>query len=464
VKSNGKSREWILIRGREFFTRLQTHRPSIFSGERWVGWMMDWVMSRQDLKAAVFALVEALPELSTEQQLFTRTEQSFLQMKDLPWVLRLGLRVAGLMGGLGRKMVGAIVRRGVERVARQFIAGSDPGEMVRRLAKLRRRGRYAFTVDVLGEDTTSRQQVERYVGTYLELLDALDSAQSRWASLGRADGELDWGCSPRVNISVKPSALWAGQDPADVDATVAQMLDPVRRIYRRVIQAGAFLCIDSETRRYRNATLQLYRQLRSDAEFRDHPHLGVALQVYFRDSEQVLEDLLAWAHQQRLAISIRLVKGAYWEHEVAGAEAAGVEPTVYTVKARTDVAFERMTEMILRNHDICHLACASHNVRSVCATMAAAELLGAPPQRYEFQALYGMAAPFRRALLETAGRVRLYCPYGHLLEGMAYLVRRLLENTSNESALRLTFAGEADKDRLLDNPRATLERITAQSN
>ena len=61
-----------------------------------------------------------------------------------------------------------------------------------------------------------------------------------------------------------------------------------------------------------------------------------------------------------------------------------------------------------------------------------------------------------------AGRVRLYCPYGHLLEGMAYLVRRLLENTSNESALRLTFAHEADQDRLLENPRATLERIIAQ--
>ena len=93
--------------------------------------------------------------------------------------------------------------------------------------------------------------------------------------------------------------------------------------------------------------------------------------------------------------------------------------------------------------------------------MTAAELLGVPPQRYEFQALYGMAAPFRRALLETAGRVRLYCPYGHLLEGMAYLVRRLLENTSNESALRLTFARETERDRLLEDPQATLERTAA---
>ncbi|MBN2132619.1 MAG: proline dehydrogenase family protein, partial [Sedimentisphaerales bacterium] len=236
-----------------------------------------------------------------------------------------------------------------------------------------------------------------------------------------------------------------------------------RRIYRKVIQARAFMCIDAETRPYRDATLQLYRQLRSDPEFRDHPHLGVALQVYFRDSEQTLEDLLAWARRQGLAISIRLVKGAYWENEVEEAQAAGVEPTVYTVKAETDVAFERTTETVLRNHDVCHLACASHNVRSVCATMAIAEQLGAPPQSYEFQALYGMASPFRRALLETVGRVRLYCPYGHLLEGMAYLVRRLLENTSNESALRLTFAGEADRDRLLDDPQTTLEKITAQS-
>ncbi|MBN2132315.1 MAG: hypothetical protein JW741_22635, partial [Sedimentisphaerales bacterium] len=226
--SNGQSEERIQTKGREFFGRLRAHRLSIFTGERWVGWMMDWVMSRPDLKAEVFALVEALPELSTEQQLFTRIERSFLQMKDLPRVLRLGLRIAGLLGGFGRRIVGATVRCGVKQVARQFIAGSAPREMARKLAKLRRSGRYASTIDVLGEDITTRQQVERYVGAYLGLLDALDSAQSRWTSLGGADGDLDWGCSPRVNISVKPSALWAGQNPADVDATVAQMLDPAR--------------------------------------------------------------------------------------------------------------------------------------------------------------------------------------------------------------------------------------------
>src|SRR5205085_10556190 len=94
-----------------------------------------------------------------------------------------------------------------------------------------------------------------------------------------------------------------------------------------------------------------------------------------------------------------------------------------------------------------------HNVRSIAHALAAAEELGVPPRVIEFQALYGMADPIKDALVTMGQRVRVYTPYGQLLPGMAYLVRRLLENTSNESFLRASFRENVPEEQLLMNPQ-----------
>ena len=128
--------------------------------------------------------------------------------------------------------------------------------------------------------------------------------------------------------------------------------------------------------------------------------------------------------------------------------------------ARREEVLERAAEKILCNHDICRLACASHNIRSISAVKEHAVALDVPEDRYEFQVLYGMAASVRRAILKATGRVRLYCPHGELLSGMAYLVRRLLENTSNESFVHQTFDKTIDRNRLLEDPEITLARFS----
>jgi RHH-type proline utilization regulon transcriptional repressor/proline dehydrogenase/delta 1-pyrroline-5-carboxylate dehydrogenase len=199
----------------------------------------------------------------------------------------------------------------------------------------------------------------------------------------------------------------------------------------------------------------LYRRLRTDKRFADWPGLGLAVQTYLRATDADLAGLLDWARGRGIRISVRLVKGAYWDSEVAAAEARGDRAPVYTVKSKTDAAFERAAAAVLRNHDICHLACASHNIRSVCAVLETARALGVPESRYEFQLLYGMAELFGIALRRITPRVRLYCPHGDMLVGMAYLIRRLQENTSNESILRHEFDPRADAASLLANP-ATL--------
>ena len=114
---------------------------------------------------------------------------------------------------------------------------------------------------------------------------------------------------------------------------------------------------------------------------------------------------------------------------------------VWLQKPESDANFERLSRILLENESIVTSAFGSHNVRSIAHAQALAEELGIDRSRFEFQLLYGMAGPIKRALVEMGYRVREYSPVGELLPGMSYLVRRLLENTSNEGFLRAKFSG-----------------------
>ncbi len=97
-------------------------------------------------------------------------------------------------------------------------------------------------------------------------------------------------------------------------------------------------------------------------------------------------------------------------------------------------------------------ALGSHNIRSLAHALALAHALDVPPRDFELQMLYGMADPIKDVFVAMGRRVRVYTPYGQLLPGMAYLVRRLLENTANESFLRASFSENVPEDVLLQNP------------
>ena len=159
-----------------------------------------------------------------------------------------------------------------------------------------------------------------------------------------------------------------------------------------------------------------------------------------------------WVERRGTPITIRLVKGAYWDYEVLTARRLGWPEPVYLEKWQSDASFERCTRFLLEHHEQLRPAFGSHNVRSLAHAIAAAEALGLPPAAYELQTLYGMGDLIQRALVDRGQRVRVYTPYGAMLPGMAYLVRRLLENTSNESFLKASFAEHARIDDLLRDP------------
>ena len=177
------------------------------------------------------------------------------------------------------------------------------------------------------------------------------------------------------------------------------------------------------------------------------------VQAYLRDAGDQVERIVAWAreHPRPAPLVVRLVKGAYWDHEVIEAGQHGWAAPVHDDKAECDRSFEALTVRLLDARPHVRVAIASHNLRSVAHAIAANRRTGAPDGDVEFQVLRGLGDDLAHALAAEGLRVRAYCPVGDLVAGMAYLVRRLLENTANESFLAERAHG-ASLDRLLAAP------------
>jgi RHH-type proline utilization regulon transcriptional repressor/proline dehydrogenase/delta 1-pyrroline-5-carboxylate dehydrogenase len=454
----------IINRGKEFFSSISGEKPSLFNKGAWMGKVMDWSMQNEQFKIQMFRFVDAFPSLTTSKLLTDHIREYFGEEKDMPPVLQTGAKMAGMLGSLGGAVLNKVISANIQEMARQFIVGENTKEAVKNIEKLRKDG-FAAVVDVLGEATLTEQEADEYVATYLEVLESLKKEQSSWKGLpgNGGDSNLDWGHAPKINVAVKPTALFALANPQDFEGSVEAMLTQLRRIAAQVVALNGFLCIDMESYKHKAIIIELYKRLK--LEYRDYPHIGIVLQAYLKDNDQDLAELIAWAKQEQTQISVRLVKGAYWDYETVKAKQNGWAIPVWTVKAESDAAFERQSRVILENHQICHYACASHNVRSISAVMEMARELNVPESRYEFQVLYGMAEPVRKGILKVVGRIRLYAPYGNMVPGMGYLVRRLLENTANESFLRQSFAEDAQIERLLEDPAVTAERErTARTN
>ena len=437
--------------GREIFDRVAADRQAFYSADRWTAALFAWSLAHEEAKLQLFRFVDVLPALDSDRDL-VRHLREYFEGRDAPYagLLHTALGVARVAGRLGDAVVGMMLRETVRRLARRFIAGSTPEE-ARRAALDARRAGQAFTLDLLGEACLNDVEADAYEARYVELVETLGREAPRWPSAPRLD-TAPWGPVPRVNVSVKISALHPWLEPADPEGSAAAVRARLRPILRAARARGAHIHVDMEDRRLRDLTLRIFMELADEAEFRHERNLGIVLQTYLKDAEADARRLIAWARRRGTPVSVRLVKGAYWDYETAHAELEHWPVPVFETKSETDASFERLTRLFLEHAEAIDLAVGSHNIRSIAHALAAREAHGLPQGQVEFQALYGMAQPLVRALTERGERVRIYMPFGELIPGMAYLVRRLLENTSNESFLRRGFAEHESPDALLADP------------
>ncbi|HEX9043620.1 MAG TPA: proline dehydrogenase family protein [Candidatus Limnocylindrales bacterium] len=270
------------------------------------------------------------------------------------------------------------------RMVGRFVSGQTLDEALDTLTALRAAGMLT-TVDVLGESVRSAEDASAAVERYLRTLDAL-------AARGLAR-----------NVSLKLSQMGLALDGAVCRENVA-------RIFRRAAELDAFVRIDMEDHTTVDATLGLYRDLRSL-----NPASGVVIQSGLRRSASDVESLIS----ER--VPVRLCKGAYKEP----ASVAFVE------KSEVDRSYLALMERLLK--DGAYTALATHDERIVGRAVAFARAEGIGRERFEFQMLYGIRRDLQERLAAAGYTVRIYVPYG--TEWYPYFMRRLAERPANVAFL-----------------------------
>jgi len=394
---------------------------------------MDFASADQELKAALFRFVDVTPACRSLDDLARHLREFLREVPEAPPPLAAAMRVADVKAA--RPAIGAAAAAGVRHMAHRFIIGETPASALGVLRDLWQHG-VASSVDLLGEATVTQPEADRYAARCDEALTELARAEAGWPSRDVLERD-SIGSIPRTNVSVKISALTPLLRPDAPERGRRDAAERLRPLLRRADALGAHIHIDMESLDSREAVFDLVLDVLSEDEFARGPSAGMVLQAYLRDSPEQLERILAWTAESGRTppLTVRLVKGAYWDHELVQASQHGWPAPVFEVKADCDRNFEALTRRLLGARPAVRVAVASHNLRSVAHAIAYNRMVGGEDRDLELQVLRGLGDQLQDALASRGFRVRTYCPVGDLVAGMAYLVRRLLENTSNESFL-----------------------------
>jgi RHH-type transcriptional regulator, proline utilization regulon repressor / proline dehydrogenase / delta 1-pyrroline-5-carboxylate dehydrogenase len=414
--------------------------------ERVQNWCLDMIARDDLLLRQVLRFVALLPSLRYDQsrlevvralrenvRLLRRAQiQTPLPQSTRSRFLALAAQVIARVAYiLPPRVVGWVIDRAVGVMAARFIVPESPAAIMGRLEELECLGRSA-SLDQLGELVLTQQEAERYADAVVRLIDL---AATHYGS--SADRRLlNEAGIPRAHVSIKLSALSTHFNPAAPETTAEEMRERLLRILRYAKRRGTFLCFDAEHYAYRDLALHIPAvALAMAPDLDDFQDFGFVVQAYLQDATAFVEQVAALARQRGHRIQLRLVKGAYWDAETAEAVAQDVPAPTFWNKVETDIHFQQLVLYILERSDVLALAVGSHNLREhTFAEIARAQLHPDAPV-IEHQVLHRMSEGVARALVAVRWATRDYVPVGDLIPGIAYLVRRILENASQVGIL-----------------------------
>jgi RHH-type proline utilization regulon transcriptional repressor/proline dehydrogenase/delta 1-pyrroline-5-carboxylate dehydrogenase len=333
--------------------------------------------------------------------------------------------VGGRLGLWLAPLVVPAVRRRVRREMSGVILPSTPARLARHI-RARRGAGIRLNVNVLGEAVLGEAEAERRLGAVLEVLDRPD---------------VDY-------VSVKISAICSQLDVLAFDDEVERIADRLRVLYRKSqsFRPPKFVNLDMEEYQDLELTVSVFRRVLDEEAFRSL-RAGIVLQAYLPDSLGALRDLCAWARQRRDAggaeVKVRIVKGANLAMETVDAEIHGWPRAPFETKAETDANYKRMLTTVLDPEldRAVRVGLASHNLFELAWAAVSAEAVGAG-HRVELEMLEGMSPAVAEAVAARFGDLLLYAPVvspGDLEAAIAYLVRRLDENSGEDNFLAHQF-------------------------
>jgi RHH-type proline utilization regulon transcriptional repressor/proline dehydrogenase/delta 1-pyrroline-5-carboxylate dehydrogenase len=406
--------------GRTLYQRARAHPPGFFAGRRA---LLRRAIADVRLRDALFQFIDVLPQLDSPDIVATHF-RAYLGNFELGGLFGRLLRIGGQV------WMAPLLRRAIARMASLYVVEEDAAALASTLRTIAAVPAMA-SLDALGEAVLSDAEADGYAARIHQLL--------AW---------LEAGSAFQPDLSIKLSALTPRFDPVDLDGSVERVLARLNPICGAAVQAGVSLTLDMESHDSRPLVLAVFRRL---AEGPGIPP-GLALQAYRPDAEADLIDVLDLPWTRERPLRVRLVKGAYWDSEVALAEQRFWPSPVYTDKAATDAGFERLTALLFQAGERVYPMIASHNLRSLAHALAQARAGGRSANSWEVQMLYGMADPLAAAVIGEGARLRMYLAVGDLIGGIAYLIRRLLENTASTSVLRQAYLENTPPESLLAPP------------
>ena len=441
--SNGKEKA--------FEQRVQAHGAALLQGvraqaqaasvaEKWVHALLSRLNDDPQFRIQALRFIDVLPSLGNDGDL-VRIFNEYFEAEEFP-LPRFGEFALQAGRLLGDHALAGLIRAAAGILSRQFLAGQNASEVFNRMAHLHKQGR-RVSLDRVGEVTLSEGEADRYLRAYLDLIEA---------AAGRSPAPLQ--------LSVKLSSLYARINAHSVDRAAEVVLQRLLVLTQAAREAGASITLDMEDYDKRPLTLVVFQRWISHPAFSDWTGAGIALQAYLRNVAEDVRLVRDLASRREAPFHVRLVRGAYWDQECVRALQHGWPIPVWRQQHQTDLAYERSIDQLLGLHPEIETAIATHNPRSIAYGMARAEQLGMDKADIEFQMLYGMAEPLQAALQAAGYPVRVYLPFGEPIPGMAYLVRRLLENSSSQSLERLSDVGDVGPEAAL---RAPLAATAAES-
>ncbi|MEQ9824239.1 MAG: bifunctional proline dehydrogenase/L-glutamate gamma-semialdehyde dehydrogenase [Puniceicoccaceae bacterium] len=301
----------------------------------------------------------------------------------------------------------------------------------------RRRSNTQCIVNLIGEMVLGETEAQQRLQTYASALE---------------DPQIDY-------LSIKLSTLYSQMNSLDMEGTVRVLTERLSKLFRVALQhrtqegRNPFINLDMEEYRDLEITVRVFEATLDQPEFQSL-HAGLALQAYLPDSFTWQQQLTQWAMQRvsngGAPIKIRLVKGANMEMESTEAALRGWPIATFREKLDTDANYRRMLAYALspEHAAAAHIGTASHNLFEQAWAVTLAKQLGSEAY-HSIEMLEGMSESARLAIRDLTQPVLLYAPCAkreQFTNAIAYLVRRLDENTGHDHFIRYSFGLKLGSD------------------
>jgi len=330
-----------------------------------------------------------------------------------------GIRAKNLAAKLGDSVLRQAMEQAMAMMGEHFVLGATLEQAITKAKRGEQEG-FAYSYDMLGEAAHTLDDAERYFQSYLHSANTLALNSAQYPSMAKAPG-----------ISVKLSALHPRYEYSQRDVCLPVLIDRLKRLAKIAKDANIGLTIDAEEADRLEISLLIINKLMHDPELQNWNGLGVVVQAYQRRAPAMINALTHLAHETDRSITVRLVKGAYWDAEIKRAQELGLESyPVFTRKENTDVSYLACARLLFQAGQLIFPQFATHNAHSAAGVM----VIAGDNRQYEFQRLHGMGESLHIELIKKAGvHSRVYAPVGQHKDLLPYLVRRLLENGANSS-------------------------------